>query len=129
MTFLQPRSYNLEGTELRIIAKKIGPPSKRITLHQKGLKIIGAKITRLDKRGTAEYETVRINHLPTFEQVRLHTKETMYPGPYQIELEYTLNPAKLKILQALDTKKPDRTLMPSIDEPEAWAEAIVEILS
>ena len=112
---------------LEITGKKLPPPSKRITLHQKGIKIVNAKITRLDKRGANDYEIVRINHLPTFEQVRLHTKEIMYPGPYQIELEYKLTPEKLKALRALGSNKPNRTLLPSIDEPEAWAAASFEI--
>lgn len=88
------------------------PPSQRITLHQKGLKIISAKIFRRDKAGQKEYEIKRINHLPTFEEVRLHTKELLYPGDYEIVLEYKLKKS--------GAPKPSREFLPSIDEPEAW---------
>lgn len=112
---------------LIILGKKIGAPSKRITLHQKGLKVTSAKITRQDKRGPSEHEVIRINHLPTFEQVRLHTAGILYPGPYIIELIYQLNPNKLEALKKLGDKKPNRSLLPSIDESDAWANASFEI--
>lgn len=120
-----PSSYRLALTQARsdtdaeglitIAGKKMPPPSRRITFHQKGLKIISAKITRLDKKGPIEYEIIRINHLPTFEQVRLHTSETLFPGDYKIVMQFT----------AKHEPKPDssskRQIFPCIDEPEAWA--------
>lgn len=125
----RPEKYELDIIEGRVIifGKKIGPPSKRITLHQKGLKITSAKITRLDKKGATEHDVARINHLPTFEQVRLHTADMLYPGPYIIELSFQLDAQKIKALKNLGASMPGRDLMPSIDEPEAWTNAKIVI--
>ncbi len=131
LQYFQPQQYYLETSDgharLIIAGKKIGPPSKRITLHQKGLKVTSAKIIRQDKRGPTEHEVTRINHLPTFEQVRLHTAGILYPGLYVIELIYQLDPKKLEALKKLGANRPSRDLMPSIDESDAWANAQVEI--
>ena len=127
----QPQNYSLsvDGNKCRLVitGKKLPPPSKRITLHQKGLKITSAKIIRNDRRGPTEHDVARINHLPTFEQVRLHTAGMLYPGVYVIELSYRLNPDKLQQLKKLGDKKPSRDLLPSIDEPEASGSASFEI--
>lgn len=127
----QPLSYSLsiDGNKCRLVitGKKLPPPSKRITLHQKSLKITSAKIIRNDRRGSTEHDVARINHLPTFEQVRLHTGGMLYPGVYVIELNYQLNPIKLQQLKKIGDKKPSRDLLPSIDEPEAWPGASFEI--
>ena len=121
-----PERYelSLSGSECRLViaGQKLPPPSKRISLHQKGLKIISAKIVRVDKRGPKEYEVIRINHLPTIQQVRLHCKELQYPGNYQITLHYRLDQQKIKQLSGVGDK-PNRELVPSVDEPEAWAVA------
>ena len=121
-----PERYelSLSGSECRLViaGQKLPPPSKRISLHQKGLKIISAKIVRVDKRGPKEYEVIRINHLPTIQQVRLHSKELQYPGNYQITLHYRLDQQKIKQLSGVGDK-PNRELVPSVDEPEAWAAA------
>src|SRR3990167_10548831 len=115
-----PERYelSLSGSECRLViaGQKLPPPSKRISLHQKGLKIISAKIVRVDKRGPKEYEVIRINHLPTIQQVRLHSKELQYPGNYQITLHYRLDQQKIKQLSGVGDK-PNRELVPSVDEP------------
>ena len=124
--FLTERyELSLSGNEYRLViaGQKLPPPSKRISLHQKSLKVESAEIVRVDKRGPAEYEVMRINHLPTIQQVRLHTKELLYPGRYQIVLNYKLSPDKVKQLSELGDNKPNRELVPSVDEPEAWAVA------
>ncbi|MEK7095923.1 MAG: hypothetical protein AAB896_01370 [Patescibacteria group bacterium] len=127
----RPAKYSLSISEgacrLVIEGQKIGPPSKRITLHQKSLKITSAIIIRQDKKGSIGQEVLRINHLPSFEQVRLHTTGTLYPGPYIIELNYRLDPEKLHTLKNLADEKPHRDLLPCIDEPEAWDSAKVVI--
>lgn len=127
----RPAKYNLtiSGDDCRLIieGQKIRVPSKRISLHQKALKITAAKIVRNDKKGSTEQEILRINYLPTIQQVRLHTASLLYPGSYSIELDYKLEPKKLQALKALGDKKPPRDLVPSIDEPEAWAAAKVVI--
>ncbi len=120
----QPHSYKLTlitakgdtGAEglVTITGQKLPPPSKRITLHQKGLKITDAQIIRHDKKGDHVFTIARINHLPTFEQVRLHTKETLFPGHYEIIINFSPKPN-------LESELPKRELFPCIDEPEAWA--------
>jgi hypothetical protein len=122
----RPDKYSLEadGAQYRLIisGQKTGPPSRRISLHQKNIRVISAIINRVDRKGPVSYRADRINHLRTFEQVRLHTKEVLYPGRYQIDLKYRPGLKKLK-----DLKLPSRSYLPSIDEPEAWANAEVEI--
>ncbi len=109
---------------LLITGEKVGKPSHRLTRHQMGLEITGAKITKSEKKRTIEYDVIRINHLPSFEQLRLHTKAVMYPGYYQITIDYKLQ----ETAKALDeiVERPNRSLLPSVDEPEAWASAIFE---
>jgi hypothetical protein len=124
----QPEKYFLElksdAAKLIITGQKLAPPSKRIALHQKNLKIISSRITAMTKQGPREHEVARINHLPSFQEVRLHTKELLYPGDYEIFLEYKLDPQKANQFKS---DKPSRELLPSIDEPGAWANAAVEL--
>ncbi len=73
-------------------------------------------------KGKRDIEVFRINHLPTQEQVRIHTKEMLYPGRYQLEIEY-LMPGSGSITAIT----PSRECLPCIDEAEAWANAKLEI--
>src|SRR3989344_6335309 len=109
----QPESYEVNPSKgrVKIVGNKMAPPSKRITLHQKGLKITGARIIRHDKKGDQVFTIARINHLPTFEQVRLHSQETLFPGPYEIIINFSPKPE-------LGSKLPKRELFPCIDESE-----------
>jgi hypothetical protein len=70
---------------------KLPPPSKRITLRLTGLKIISAKIIYKHKKGDIECEVIRINHLKSFGEIRLHTNSVLYPGNYEVTLEYSGN--------------------------------------
>lgn len=117
-----PASYRLYPKKglLIISGQKLGRPSKRITLHQKGLKVTDAQIIKHDKKGDLQKEVSRINHLPTFEQVRIHGDEMLYPGKYTLRLSYRLP-------KTYDNQKPSRNWLPSIDEPAAWANATLEI--
>ena len=111
----QPERYEVNPSKgrVKIVGNKTAPPSKRITLHQKGLKITGAQIIRHDKKGDQQFTIARINHLPTFEQVRLHSQETLFPGHYEIMINFSPQPK-------LESGLPKRELFPCIDEPEAW---------
>jgi hypothetical protein len=127
----KPEHYKLsinpsqQLVHLEILGTKVGRPSHRITLHQRKLKILSAEIIAKGRKASA-VEVDRINHLPTFEQLRLHTRQVLYPGTYQINIEYKLpeNSKSISIAQP-----PSRGLFPSIDEPEAWQAAKVEIKS
>lgn len=119
----KPDAYKLSSAKaggsllLEIQGQKIGPPNKRIVLKQKGLKINSAKITYFQKNKKIEHQIIRINHLPSREEVRLHTASPLYPGNYLIELEFS--PADIKDfskLSAMDMKTANlRKLMPSFD--------------
>lgn len=72
-----------------ITGRKVGRPSKRLTFHQKGLKITTATVIFKDKKTERKIDIVRINHHRGFDEVRLHATEMIYPGQYTITLEYT----------------------------------------
>ena len=123
-TYLLELNDNNVAMRLKITGHKTGRPSHRITLHQKRLKIRSAKIIKKTKGDGTEFEINRINHLNSFEEVRLHTKELMYPGKYEIDLTYT-QPSKT--VDQGSSAVFSRDLLPSIDEAESWQQAEVEI--
>lgn len=96
-----PENYNLEldidranmsfSGKVIIRGKKVGRPSKRITFHQKDLKIESATLTRYDKSDEKLIKVVRINSHQTFNEVRLHSEELIYPGSYTIEIKFSAN--------------------------------------
>jgi hypothetical protein len=74
--------------EMTVFGELIGRPSKRLALYQNKLKVVSAKIRSETKNTVVDYEIVRINHLPSFQEVRLHTKNLLYPGNYQITVTF-----------------------------------------
>lgn len=143
----QPEHYTLELTPDRdagtfegtvtITGKKTSRPSQRITLHQNGLKVTKAVITKHDKKGDQEITVDRINHHAAFDEVRLHTTSLLYPGNYSVNLNF-----KGKITKNMNGIYPSvfeqdgvqkqliatqfeshhaREVFPGIDEPEAKA--------
>lgn len=131
----KPQEYKLRvfpdsgviAGHLIITGQKLPPPSKRITLHQDGLKITSAKIFRAQKNVTEEHEVIRINHLKTRGEVRLHCRSLLYPGQYRLELEFIAPKAKATDYQRLAVGGAEdqelRRLLPAIDDPYARAEA------
>ncbi len=129
-------SMHFSGS-VTIKGKKTGRPSKRITLHQNGLNISKAKIIKHDKSGASEINISRINTHKTFDEVRLHSEEIMYPGLYTITLDFDakitkpmngLYPCYFKkdgsekiILATQFESHHAREVFPCIDEPEAKA--------
>lgn len=84
-----PLNYTMVHEGLVIIeGQKFPPPSKRITLKQKNIRVKGAKIIAKTKKGDVEFEVIRINRVKSFGEVRLHTKSMLYPGVYEVTLEY-----------------------------------------
>jgi hypothetical protein len=77
-----------------------------------------AKITQHHKNKEIEYTVDRINHLPSFQEVRLHTAQIQYPGDYTIIIDFT-GKEMSEIRQHLaDTGKPLRSHLPSVDDFE-----------
>ncbi|OGL35050.1 hypothetical protein A3F65_01775 [Candidatus Saccharibacteria bacterium RIFCSPHIGHO2_12_FULL_47_16b] len=118
-----------------ISGKKTGSPSKRLTFHQKDLKITDAKISRIDKSTNDNIEIARINLHKSFEEVRLHTNEILYPGQYRIEITFSgrvsdamhgiypcyYDKRRQKLIATQFESHYAREAFPCIDEPEAKA--------
>jgi len=94
----QPQTYDLSleindsalafSGQVIILGRKIGRPSKRITLHSKGLKIQSAQIIKHDKNGDQTIEISRINLQKSYDEVRLHTDQLLYPGNYTVKVDF-----------------------------------------
>lgn len=133
---LDPSAMVSTGTVI-ISGRKIGRPSKRLTFHQKGLKISRATVTKTDKSGTKELAVSRINHHKSYDEIRLHFDEMVYPGQYTINLEFSgkisesmiglyasnfkHNDQDKKIISTQFESHHAREAFPCIDEPIAKA--------
>jgi aminopeptidase N len=120
-----------------VTGQKKGRPSRRLTLHQHGLKITSATVVKHDKKGDVPVNISRINHQRTLDEVRLHADTMLYPGKYTITVSYsgTIDDSihgvypcnyeidgKRKALIATDLESHHaREVFPCIDEPEAKA--------
>lgn len=120
-----------------ISGQKTGRPNRRITLHQKGLKIVSAKVIKRDKKTDAEVPIDRINSHKAYDELRLHSKEQLYPGTYEIEIHFSgkitepmhgiypcnfeLDGVKKQLIATQFESHHSREVFPCIDEPEAKA--------
>lgn len=141
---LNPESKKFTG-KVTITGKKVGPPSSRLTLHQHGLKIKSVKLLRHDKKGAQEFIIDRINHHAAYDEVRLHSSETLYPGTYVIDLEFegriqeTMHGIYLStykdgeqtgtVISTQFESHHAREALPCIDEPEAKATFDLSLLT
>lgn len=140
-----PNNYNLildidktnssVSGQVTITGKKVGRPSKRITLHQQNLRIISASLH--NKKQKINVKVNRINTHKSFHEVRIHTDELIYPGEYIITIKYVakISEQMLGIYSSSFTEKNikknliatqfeshhARKAFPCIDEPEAKA--------
>lgn len=115
-----------------ITGKKRGRPSKRITLNQKNIKVISARLIKHDRKlGDQQLEIDRLNHHAKFQELRIHSPKILYPGVYTLTIEFvapahnhggdnlrTLTKEKIAAVEA-------RSLFPCIDEFESWEQAEV----
>jgi aminopeptidase N len=129
-----------------IEGSQTGPPSKRITLHQKGLKIESVRILKKGKKSSDNQELTvsRINTQKTVDELRLHTAETIYSGAYEIQINYSgkisntmhgiylckhkQNDKEKLIVATQFESHYAREAFPCIDEPEAKAEFDLTII-
>ncbi len=146
-SLFQPTHYDLEivpnkdtmtfsGTVI-ITGQKVGRPSKRITLHQKELKVTSAKLEHHSKQGVQEISLDRINLHNGSNEVRLHSDQNLNAGKYTITLSFTgkistnmlgmypsnfVHDGKAKQLIATQFESHHaRRAFPCVDEPEAKA--------
>ena len=133
---INPLDMQFKGSVL-IRGKKVGRPSQRITLHQKDLKIISASIVKHDKKGDEIKTIARVNTHDSFNEVRLHTEELLFPGEYSVEIQFESditrpmngiypsffeqNNIEKTIIATQFESHHAREAFPSIDEPEAKA--------
>lgn len=133
---LDTKKQTFNGSAI-ITGFKLGRPSQRLTFHQKDLHITKAHVTKHDKKGDTELKIDRINRHNAFDEVRLHAKETMYPGQYTVRLEFEgkitrqmngLYPCffkedglEKKLYATQFESHHAREVFPCIDEPEAKA--------
>jgi len=131
-----PEAMKFSGT-VTIRGKKVGRPSQRITFHQKGLKITSATVTKHEKKGDRELGLTRINNQDSFDEVRLHAAEMVYPGDYTVVMEFegditrpmngiypcffTHGGVEKKLIATQFESHHAREAFPCIDEPEAKA--------
>ncbi len=98
-TQFQPSHYDLSlnldrpnmkfSGSVTITGRKTGRPSQRLTFHAKDLTVTRASVVLSDKRGeTTDITIERINHHKSFNEVRLHSPDLLYPGEYTVTLEF-----------------------------------------
>lgn len=130
------KAMKFTGTVV-ITGKKTGRPSQRITFHQNELKVQSAQIVKHDKNGANDIPVSRINTHDTYNEVRIHSDEMLYPGLYTITLAFSgditrpMNGIYPSFFKDGDEEKVlittqfeshhAREAFPCIDEPEAKA--------
>ncbi len=131
---VDPKKMKFDGSAV-IKGTKLGRPSKRITLHQKDLKVKSVKVIHIDSKSASEIKTTRVNLQNRFNELRLHFDRLLPGGRYEIKIDYEgkINPqlhgiytssykeagSNKTIICTQFESHHAREAFPCIDEPEA----------
>lgn len=128
---------NFSGT-VRILGKKTGRPAKRITLHQKALKIKNITLVAEDKKGVkSNIDIARVVSHKTYDELRIHADKNLYNDKYEITINFEGSITKnmdgiypcsfmddgiqKRLIATQFESHHAREAFPCIDEPEAKA--------
>ncbi len=73
---------------VKVFGKKNSRPSKRLTFHQKDLIISKARVFKIVKDSKEEIKVSRVNTHNSYDELRIHLSENIYPGEYEIEIDF-----------------------------------------
>lgn len=133
---LRPNKDDMTFTGKVVISgHKTGRPSQRLTFHQKDLSFDKASVVYKGKKNKEVITIDRINNHNSFDEVRLHADRLLFPGDYEVTLEFsgvitramngmypcdfTIDGTDKMLIATQFESHHAREVFPCIDEPEA----------